>query len=142
MAGYEKPWSSYAKQLQILQQRGMQVFDTAKALEYLERIGCHRLSGYWHDMRMWQHDAAGKRVVLDQFKPGTQFQDVVALYVFLTNACVCWRWMRWSVARRAARRSVLPAREKGRFAYQDAANFNVTFTQKKKRSGFLPEAST
>lgn len=82
MAGYAKPWTSYADQLQILQQRGMQVSDTAKALEYLERIGYYRLSGYWHVMRQWQRDAAGQRVVLDQFKPGTQFQDVVALYVF------------------------------------------------------------
>ncbi len=136
MAGYEKPWSSYAKQLQILQQRGMQVSDTAKALEYLERIGYYRLSGYWHDMRMWQHDAAGKRVVLDQFKPGTQFQDVVALYVFDKRL----RLLALDALERIeiALRVDLSYRlgEKGRFAYQDAANFNVTFTQKKKRSGF------
>ena len=51
MTGYAKPWTSYADQLRILQQRGMQVSDAAKALEYLGCIGYYRLSGYWHDMR-------------------------------------------------------------------------------------------
>ncbi len=55
----------------------MQVSDPAKALEYLERIGYYRLSGYWYDMRLWQRDATNKRVVLDSFKPGTQFQLTV-----------------------------------------------------------------
>ena len=71
MAGYAKPWTCYADQLGILQQRGMQVSNPAKALEYLERIGYYRLSGYWYDMRQWHRNAAGQRVVTDQFKHGT-----------------------------------------------------------------------
>src|SRR5574344_1191384 len=128
MAGYAKPWTCYADQLSILQQRGMQVSDPAKALEYLERIGYYRLSGYWHDMRQWQRDAAGQRVVLDQFKPGTQFQDVVALYVFdkRLRLLVLDALERIEIALRVDLSYRLG--QKGAFAYQDAANFHPTFT--------------
>lgn len=140
MTGYAKPWTSYADQLRILQQRGMQVFDAAKALEYLGCIGYYRLSGYWHDMRQWQCDANGQRVVLDQFKPGTQFQDVVALYVFdkRLRLLVLDALERIEIALRVDLSYRLG--QKGPFAYLDPANFNAVFTQKKKRSGLTAYA--
>ena len=93
---YAKPWMSCEEQLQQLLVRGMLATDSAKALDYLERIGYYRLSGYWYDFRQRSApfcplDAAtgGKpkkvridRPILDEFKPGTSFQDAVDLYVF------------------------------------------------------------
>lgn len=138
MTGYAKPWTSYADQLRILQQRGMQVSDVAKALEYLGRIGYYRLSGYWHDMRQWQCDANGQRVVLDQFKPGTQFQDVVALFDKRLRLLVLDALERIEIALRVDLSYRLG--QKGPFAYLDPANFNAVFTQKKKRSGLTAYA--
>lgn len=92
---YAKPWLSTEEQLNQLLQRGMAVTDRAKALDCLERIGYYRLSGYWYDLRVRtaycpldEHTGSKpkkvriERPVLDEFKPGTRFQDAVALYVF------------------------------------------------------------
>lgn len=94
--GYPKPWQSYEQQLELLMARGMVVTDQLKALEYLERIGYYRLSGYWFAFRERTElccplDQQGTqklskikpaRLPLDQFKPGTTFQNAVDLYVF------------------------------------------------------------
>ena len=93
---YNKPWLNIFEQLAKLQARGMQVEDAAKAADYLERIGYYRLSGYWYDFRQrsapfcpLDAETGGRprkvrveRPVLDDFKPGTRFQDAVELYVF------------------------------------------------------------
>jgi len=42
--------------------RGMAVTDRAKALEYLQRIGYHRLNGYWYPFR----ERSGLLVPLDE----------------------------------------------------------------------------
>lgn len=80
-----KPWLSFADQLQLLQDRGLQVENTAAALDYLERLGYYRLSGYWYTLRAIDKAAShtqGKAVRLDTFAPGSRFEDVVRLYVF------------------------------------------------------------
>ncbi len=51
MAKPLKQWKSYTQQLQLLESRGMIVTDNAKALNYLERVGYYRLSGYWYPFR-------------------------------------------------------------------------------------------
>lgn len=43
---YHKPWISYRDQLDQLKKQGLTVSDDDKAVEYLERIGYYRLSGY------------------------------------------------------------------------------------------------
>ena len=48
---YPKSWKSYSDQLDQLIDRGMAVTDRARALDYLERIGYYRLSGYWFAFR-------------------------------------------------------------------------------------------
>lgn len=63
----------------------MQVDDPAAALDYLERLGYYRLSGYWYPLRAIDPVASvaqGKAVRLDTFTPGSRFEDVVRLYVF------------------------------------------------------------
>lgn len=80
-----KPWLSFADQLQQLQDRGLQVENPAAALDYLERLGYYRLSGYWYPLRaidMAASAAQGKAVRLDTFAPDSRFEDVVRLYVF------------------------------------------------------------
>lgn len=93
---YEKPWSSYEEQLDLLIARGMVVTDRPRALDYLERIGYYRLSGYWFAFRErselccpfdpsnFAKPKKGRvdRLALDTFKPGTTFQHAVELYVF------------------------------------------------------------
>ncbi|RON44392.1 Abi family protein [Pseudomonas frederiksbergensis] len=95
MQSYPKPWQSYQPQLDLLITRGMTVTDQAKALEYLERIGYYRLSGYWFAFRERSElccplNQQGKklsktkvtRLPLDNFKAGTTFHNAVDLYVF------------------------------------------------------------
>ena len=80
-----KPWLSFADQLQQLQDRGLQVDKPAAALDYLERLGYYRLSGYWYPLRAIDAQASaaqGKAVRLDSFVPGSRVEDVVRLYVF------------------------------------------------------------
>lgn len=92
---YVKPWKSYEEQIDLLIRRGMQVTNRAKALEYLERIGYYRLSGYWFAFRerselccvldeQGRKPARGKveTLALDRFKVGAAFQNAVDLYVF------------------------------------------------------------
>lgn len=92
---YPKPWKSYEEQLDQLVARGMQVSDRERALDYLERIGYYRLSGYWFAFRersgplVLLREGGGRpentkpqTLVFDHFKPGTTFQNAVDLYVF------------------------------------------------------------
>lgn len=80
-----KPWRSFHDQLQQLQTRGLEVDNPAAALDYLERLGYYRLSGYWYPLRTIDQAASkaqGKAVRLDTFVSGSRFEDVVRLYVF------------------------------------------------------------
>lgn len=92
---YTKPWLSTDQQLAQLEERGLQVTDPEKAVDYLKRIGYYRLSGYWFAFRersglccaldKTRHgkpQAKGESIVLDHFKPGATFQNAVDLYVF------------------------------------------------------------
>lgn len=76
---YDKPWRSYQDQLVQLTRRGLIVTEPENALNYLERIGYYRLSGYWYPFRVLR-DA--DRVILDDFKSEASFQSAVDLYVF------------------------------------------------------------
>jgi len=94
---YSKPWRSYDEQLDLLISRGLTVTDRPLALEYLERIGYYRLSGYLYSFRersalccplekpvlrkkFKQGDT--DRLVLENYKPGATFKQAVDLYVF------------------------------------------------------------
>lgn len=46
-SSHPKTWQSYNDQVEILLSRGLVISDRALALDYLERIGYYRLSGYW-----------------------------------------------------------------------------------------------
>ena len=77
---YDRPWLSFADQLQQLEERGLGVTDRASAVSYLDRVGYYRLSGYWYPFRENQAgQVLGKK---DSFIPGTRFSDALNLYVF------------------------------------------------------------
>lgn len=83
---YARPWLSYAQQLARLQERGMVVTDEPAALDYLERIGYYRLSGYWYPFRRFEvitlPDGKMGTKATDHFIPNTHFLDAVDLYLF------------------------------------------------------------
>ena len=77
---YNKPYLTIPKQLALLQSRGMVVEDEGKAAHYLKTIGYYRLSGYWFLFR--QRDDNDPDTLLDEFVEGTNFQQIIDLYVF------------------------------------------------------------
>lgn len=80
---YAKPYLTVAQQIALLQSRGMTITDVPKASSYLERVGYYRLSGYSYPYRESVTDpASGILTVRDQFKGGTNFPEIVELYVF------------------------------------------------------------
>ena len=92
---YAKPWLSTDEQLDQLAVRGLRVSDRDKALDYLNRIGYYRLSGYWFAFRErsgpccvldqprpTKPQSKGETIALDNFRPGASFQNAVDLYVF------------------------------------------------------------
>ncbi len=73
----------------------MEVTDRDLALEYLDRIGYYRLSGYWFAFRERSNllclldedgrkpkNVRAERIAMDTFRAGTTFQNAVDLYVF------------------------------------------------------------
>jgi abortive infection bacteriophage resistance protein len=79
---YNKPYLTIPQQRALLESRGMEIPDPAKAAEYLQRIGYYRLSAYWHPFRQVSANINGKFHLTDSFKPGTQFKHVTDLYAF------------------------------------------------------------
>jgi len=92
---HPKDWFTYEDQLDRLIERGLLVSDRSKAIDYLQRLGYYRLSGYWYDFRERsaiccpvpkQKNKKGKpktdKIALDGFKHGACFKDVISLYVF------------------------------------------------------------
>lgn len=87
MSRYNKPYLTFEQQLELLKSRGLKVTNDSTALEYLRRLGYYRLSGYWYPCRkllplLEQQTKPIRPRRLDEFLPSSQFQDVVALYVF------------------------------------------------------------
>jgi abortive infection bacteriophage resistance protein len=62
----------------------MEITDSPAASACLERIGYYRLSGYWYPFRRisFVNDPSTKRIVDNDFRPGTTFQQVMELYTF------------------------------------------------------------
>lgn len=139
----QKPWLGVDEQLDKLARRGMAISDLAKARDCLERIGYYRLSGYWYDLRV--RDApfcpldpvtrrkpkrvVVERPVVDEFKPGTRFQDAVDLYVFdkKLRLLASDALERIEIALRADLSHSLGKTD--RFAYLDAQLFHPTFAR-------------
>lgn len=139
---YPKPWKSYQEQLDGLKARGLLVESDAKALEYLERIGYYRLSGYWYPFRkrsgfLCELDERGRkpnkikptRLALDEFRGSATFQNTVELYVFdkQLRMLVMDAIERIEIALRVSVAHLLGHYDK--FAYLDSNLFHTEFSQ-------------
>ena len=56
--------------------------DTAKAAEYLSRLGYYRLSAYWYPFRQTSNSRQGQPGISETFKSGTRFKWATDLYAF------------------------------------------------------------
>lgn len=75
-----KIFRTYEQQIELLAGRGMIVGDREHTVRLLRRINYYRLSGYWYPFRILDNNGGKRR--LDDFYPGTTFDDVMALYNF------------------------------------------------------------
>lgn len=83
MKPFSKPYLPVPAQIALLKARGLTITDDGRATAALERIGYYRLSGYWYPLRTSTiANPGGARIVQDDFRPGTEFGQIVDLYVF------------------------------------------------------------
>lgn len=125
MASHLKPWLSIDDQIQQLCNRGMGIADREQASHALTIVGYYRLSGYWHVYR--QPNPKQSDQLLDDFLPGTQFKEVLALYNF-DRALKDLIWLgieRVEVAFRSRIGHVLG--RSGPLAHTDPGSFRSTF---------------
>lgn len=73
---FAKPPISVEAQVELLVSRGMSIPDHARACRYLAHINYYRLRAYW--LTLEQHGGNGEH----RFRPGTCFDDALALYLF------------------------------------------------------------
>ena len=79
---HNKKWKSFQEQLDLLKDRGMLVDNEPAALDYLDRIGYYRLSGYWYSFRQFEEDEDGTKKRANEFFEDSHFESAVNLYVF------------------------------------------------------------
>ena len=138
----EKSWRSYEEQLEILKSRGMKVGNEQKALDYLERIGYYRLSGYWYPFRKHKVVTHGKNklgyVRHDDFVENSYFKDAVKLYVFdkKLRLLALDALERIEMAIRVDVAHLLG--EKDVCAHENINLFRGNFSKKKDKHGFTP----
>ena len=73
---YDKRPLFISKQIDLLVARGMNVPDRSRAARYLTHINYYRLRAYW--LPFEEHPESGDH----RFKPGTQFEYALSLYIF------------------------------------------------------------
>lgn len=81
---YTKPYLPIPGQIALIKGRGMGITDEKLAEAHLEKIGYYRLSGYWYPYRK-PVSQSGQTAFSDDFRPGTDFSEIAALYVFDKN---------------------------------------------------------
>lgn len=135
----DKPWKSFVEQLTVLKDRGLLVDNEAAALDYLERIGYYRLSGYLYSFRELKLTQNSQGQVkyhrLDEFKDKSHFKDAVQLYVFDKKLRL--------LALDALERIELAVRvdiahllgEQDTYAHENPAMFHGNFSKKKNDRG-------
>src|SRR5690554_4483601 len=74
---YTKPHKSYEEQIQLLQERGLEIKDEQRAIKHLNNISYYRLSAY-----MLPYKKSKNGIIQDNFIEGATWSDVYDLYVF------------------------------------------------------------
>lgn len=75
---YDKPATTIDDQISLLKERGM-AGDEGLMCRWLETVGYYRLSAYWLPFEVYPPAGATRSKV---FPPGSQFADIVDVYVF------------------------------------------------------------
>lgn len=71
---FTKSAKTIQQQLELLQERGLQISKPKQAEKYLQNISYYRLGEYWYVMQSDKENHI--------FKPNSKFEDVIALYNF------------------------------------------------------------
>lgn len=71
---FTKGAKTIQKQIEILQERGLQIANPNIAKKYLQNISYYRLGEYWYVMQLDKENHI--------FKPNSTFEDVISLYNF------------------------------------------------------------
>lgn len=83
MPAYQKPFLTFDEQINLLENRGLNLSNREQARADLERIGYYRLSAYWYSFRIRSPThQEGVDTPGDEFKPGYDFQHAMELYTF------------------------------------------------------------
>lgn len=124
---YGKPALTFEAQLDHLKSRGLLVEDEPAALQQLASISYYRLSGYWYPFR--ERSKQGK--VGNQFRPGTYFNQIIALYEFdrQLRSLVMDAIERVEVAART-RLTYEIGHRYGAFGHNDPNNFHLNFAHR------------
>lgn len=76
---YNKPATTSAEQIALLEERGMHIADHARAAHYLNHIGYYRLSAYWLPFELPAQTQGARS---HAFIAGTTFNQVLSRYIF------------------------------------------------------------
>lgn len=75
MEAFQKQYHTPSELVQLLQQRGLKIYNPVKAEDYIRHIGYYRLSAYFYPFL--EHPKNEHK-----FKPGSSFEKVMQLYRF------------------------------------------------------------
>lgn len=84
-----KLFKEYSDLVNLLESRGMNISDRARAERKISQVGYYRLSGFWYPSRKIEVDQLGEVIKQNgkpkrsnDFLPDTEFDDIFTLYVF------------------------------------------------------------
>lgn len=83
-----KLFKEYSDLVNLLESRGMNISDRARAERKISQVGYYRLSGFWYPSRKIEVDQLGEVIKQNgkpkrsnDFLPDTEFDDIFTLYV-------------------------------------------------------------
>jgi abortive infection bacteriophage resistance protein len=74
---HNKPFLTFSEQMQLLENRGLNITDETQTINDLSTIGYYRLKTYFYPFREFKNG-----VRIDKFKPNISWQNVIDLYNF------------------------------------------------------------
>ncbi|RMV77525.1 hypothetical protein ALP05_00923 [Pseudomonas caricapapayae] len=80
-----KPFLDYPELVKTLSSRRMIINDPQRAARKIEQIGYYHLSGYWHSARKYKISEEKEKVLEEDFRDGTYFDNIFCLYLLDKN---------------------------------------------------------
>ena len=139
---YAKAYLAVPEQVRLLQARGMVISDPARAEACLHRVGYYRLSGYAYPFRhrevITNLDGTEEERIFQNFRPGTEFAQVMDLYVFDKKLRLLFLDAIERVEVGLRVEIALLLSQQGAFSYRDSSNFNAHFSRVNLLTGETP----